>query len=240
MPLSVAGIRKVKVAQCWDDGVVNDERLTQLFRMYNAKATFNLNPGLMLSERQPSGWNVFGQEGSGHSCFGYRTGKLGLNEIKDIYGDFQVASHGWRHESAGLIPDEDFLKSALDTRHFLEDLFQRDCPGYAWPSGFHTPETCRLLKEAGFKYARTARTDENTDDVLAYKDPMLLCPSCHHFDQNFFKKYQAAKKTGVFYFWGHSYELMEYDKLWDQIEQKIRYISQDPDAEWVDVIDLIK
>ena len=35
----------MKVVQCWDDGVVNDVRLTNLLRKYNAKATFNLNPG---------------------------------------------------------------------------------------------------------------------------------------------------------------------------------------------------
>ena len=60
MPLSVAGIRKVKVAQCWDDGVVNDERLTQLFRMYKQRQHL-LEPGLMLSDASVC-WNVFGQK----------------------------------------------------------------------------------------------------------------------------------------------------------------------------------
>jgi hypothetical protein len=36
----------IKVAQCWDDGVLNDLKLTELLRKYNAKATFNLNPAL--------------------------------------------------------------------------------------------------------------------------------------------------------------------------------------------------
>ena len=37
----------MKVVQCWDDGVINDVRLTNLLRKYGAKATFNLNPGTM-------------------------------------------------------------------------------------------------------------------------------------------------------------------------------------------------
>ena len=53
-------------------------------------------------------------------------------------------------------------------------------------------------------------------------------------------RYNQAKETGgAFYFWGHSYEMLDCEGLWDQLEQKIRYISSDPDAEWCDVIDLV-
>lgn len=34
---------------------------------------------------------------------------------------------------------------------------------------------------------------------------------------------------------GHS----EYDQLWNQYEQQIKFISEDPDAEWIDVIDIV-
>ena len=37
----------IRVAQCWDDGVATDIRLTEILRKYNAKATFNLCPGLI-------------------------------------------------------------------------------------------------------------------------------------------------------------------------------------------------
>ena len=45
----------MKVIQCWDDGIVDDVRLTDILRRYNAKATFSLNPGLNLEERS-FGW----------------------------------------------------------------------------------------------------------------------------------------------------------------------------------------
>ena len=52
---------------------------------------------------------------------------------------------------------------------------------------------------------------------------------------------EEAKKNGckVFYFWGHSYEMFEYEPLWQQLEDKIRYITEDPDAEWANVIDIV-
>lgn len=42
----------------------------------------------------------------------------------------------------------------------------------------------------------------------------------------------------MFYFWGHSYEMMDDPKLWDEFESKIAFLSQDPRTEWVDVRDL--
>ena len=57
----------MKVVQCWDDGVVNDARLVELLRHYGAKATFNLNIGLMNIERLTSGWLRLCPEVSGGS-----------------------------------------------------------------------------------------------------------------------------------------------------------------------------
>ncbi|MBO4632893.1 MAG: polysaccharide deacetylase family protein [Lentisphaeria bacterium] len=225
---------KVKVAQCWDDGVATDIRLTEIFRKYHAKATFNLCPGTMAEDTVQPFW--LDPTNSEWSYRGFRGGKVGKRDLKTIYGGFQVASHCWMHENASLIPDADFLKAAMDARNFLEDIFQQECRGFAWPCGRHTPETERLLAEAGFRYGRTV---ENTSDVTLCDNPLALASNCHFLDSNFWRKFQEAKKTGVFYFWGHSYEMMEYDKLWERFEQVIKLISEDPDVEWVDVIDLV-
>ena len=41
----------MKVIQCWDDAVSTDIKLTDILRKYNAKATFNLNAGLIKQEK---------------------------------------------------------------------------------------------------------------------------------------------------------------------------------------------
>ena len=33
--------------------------------------------------------------------------------------------------------------------------------------------------------------------------------------------------------------MMEYEKLWERMENVIKYISEDPEAEWVDVVDIV-
>ena len=47
---------KIKIAQCWDDGVATDIRLIEILRKYQAKATFNLCPGLFQEERIEPHW----------------------------------------------------------------------------------------------------------------------------------------------------------------------------------------
>jgi hypothetical protein len=47
-------------------------------------------------------------------------------------------------------------------------------------------------------------------------------------------------RGGVFYFWGHSYEMYQYDALWNRMDETLRYIADDPEAEWIDVVDLAR
>ena len=225
----------MKVVQCWDDGANSDVRLSGLLRECNAKATFNLNPGLM-GKRVPSSWIKPGDKD--WSFHGYRHGKIGLKDIAEVYDGFQLASHCWKHEKAGTIPDQEWIKSALDARHYLEDIVQHECRGFAWPYGCFTPETVRLLRENGFAYGRITK---NTDDVINSPEPMVLPSSCHYQAGDFWDRYERAKQNGnkVFYFWGHSYEMFDYEPLWQQLEDKIRYITEDPDTEWADVIDIV-
>ncbi|MBQ6470617.1 MAG: polysaccharide deacetylase family protein [Victivallales bacterium] len=225
---------KLKVAMCWDDAVTTDIRLISLLHKYNAKATFNINPGLLPQVTEAPRWVRYGDFGGYR---GFCAGHVGLNDLKAVYGDFCVASHNWKHENAGTIPDEAFLESALHARHFLEDLFGRECPGFAWPCGVTTPATADLLRQNGFRYGRTT---QNTTNVAKAEDPLCLPSNCHFLDAHFYAKYEAAKKeTNVFYFWGHTYETLNYEMLWQQLEFKIEFITNDPDAEWVNVVDLV-
>ena len=142
----------IKVAQCWDDGVATDIRLIEILRKYHAKATFNLCPGLMPDERIEPHWNK--PDGRNWSINGFTGGRVGKNELVKIYGGFQVASHCWKHETPTYVTDAEFIKGAVDARNFLEDLFQRECHGFAWPGGRHTPETEKMLADAGFTRVR--------------------------------------------------------------------------------------
>lgn len=232
----MSGKKKIKVVQCWDDGVINDIRVVELCRKYGAKATFNLNPGNMGEERGKNCWQS-ANPGT-WSYRGFSCGKLAKKDIAEVYEGFELASHCWRHENADSIPAEEWISKAMDARRFLEDIAQKPCLGFAWPCGRTTPETVKALHDAGFAYGRTTA---NAPDVTKCSDVMLLPSNCHFQDNLFYSLYETAKASGVevFYFWGHSYEMFEYDKLWEQYELKLQYISNDPDAEWANVVDIV-
>ncbi len=230
-------MKKVRVAQCWDDGVFTDIRLTEILKKYKAKATFNLCSGLITDESVPVRW-MEGDEENPPTINTFHSGRVCKDRMMEVYGDFEVASHCDLHEDARTTDPQAFLKSAVTSRKFLEDFFQKECRGFAWPYGTYTDETVKLLNESGFAYGRTT---ENTDDVLSYTDPLKLASNCHFMNRLFWEKYQLAKETsGVFYFWGHSYEMADFDPYWKNFEAMIAYISNDPEAEWINVVDIIK
>ena len=219
----------IRVAQCWDDGVLNDIKVAELCRKYNAKATFNLNPASHLAkDRITDGWQLKGTN--------YYPGKLAWNEVRSVYDGFEVASHGMSHKNAGMVDDKVFVADAVSARNVIEDLFQKECRGFAWPCGRYTPETCALMHEAGFAYGRTTQYVES---VLPCEDFMALHSNCHFLNPNFWEIFEKARPSGVFYFWGHSYEMMEDAALWQSYEDKLRRLNEDTEVEWVNVIDLV-
>ena len=215
-----------KVAQCWDDGVLTDIKVAEICRRHCAKATFNLNPGLNQEITSP-GWKFQN----------FEVKRLGKREFKSVYAGFELASHTMTHPRASEIEVEQFRREAVDARHYLEDLKQREQRGFAWPFG-DTPDACaEVLREAGFAYGRTTK---NVPDILENVDLMKLPAHCHFANPDFDRIWKAAKKTGLFYFWGHSYEMKDDPLLWKRYEEQIRCISADPEAQWVNVVDLVE
>ena len=70
---------------------------------------------------------------------------------------------------------------------------------------------------------------------------MRLNSTCHFQDGSFLSKFLKVKENGgIFYFWGHSYEMLDCEGLWRQLENKLDFLSSDPDVEWIDVIDIVR
>lgn len=228
----------IKVAMCWDDGPSTDIRLTSICRKYGAKATFNLCPKWIGAKTTLPTWQSQPQIGV-WSHKGFQCGRVGLDRLHEVYDGFEVASHCMCHETVGKnMPLNRFLKGAIDARKFLEDEFQKPCRGFAWPCGQYDDHSALGLQEAGFAYGRTT---EQTVDPQIYAHPLILKSNGHFQDGNFWEKFEAAKANGskFFYFWGHSYEMMDCEGLWNQLEEKIRLFSEDPDVSWANVIDIV-
>lgn len=215
--------KRMKVVQCWDDGVSADIQLIDVLRRHDAKATFNLNASLHKKEQSPS-WIYKETE----VC------RLGWNDMKDIYEGFTIANHSLTHPHLEQISIEEARREIVEGRKQLQDFFGAPILGFAYPCGTYNEDVMNILKEAGHLYARTTK---NVSHPFPPKNPMAFHPNCKFNTEDFWERYEEAKECGVFYFWGHSYELIT-EEMWKEFENKIERITADVTTEWVDVVDL--
>ena len=219
----------MKIMQCWDDGVANDAPLVDMLRKYHAKATFNINPGV---NGQHDRLEVFEELFRGQ----FAVYHLSLDEMKDLYRGFKIAGHSMTHPHLIQLTAADLQSELGDCMEFIRDYFGQDEVGFAYPFGDYNAEVKQALRNVGYRYARTVL---KSDGILRLDDPMELHPHCHFMSSDFWTKYEKVREqNGIFYFWGHSYEMMDDKALWDEFESKLARINEDPNAEWIDVIDL--
>lgn len=216
----------VRVIQAWDDGVVEDARLVGLLRQHGARAAFNLNPGLY-REQRAFGW----MDGD------RRVVRLGLWELREIYSGFEVASHSLTHPRLTAADDRQLRNEVFGSKAWLEDFFQRPVHGFCYPFNDYDDRVLEVVREAGYRYARGTGP---SDAAFPPEDPLLFPPSCHVLDPSFRDRYARAKaRNGVFFCWGHSYELHS-ESMWDAFERVIADISRDPEATWMEPSELFR
>ncbi len=213
------------VAQCWDDGVTTDARLADILRRYGARASFNLNAGLYEAHRRP-GWRYRGTQVSW----------LGWNEMRSVYDGFTIANHSLQHPHLDQIPVEAARREIQEGRDRLEQFFGRPVRGFAYPFGTYNETVKALLRETGHGYARTVGS---VPHPFPPSDPMEFHPSCHFLAPDFWARYEKAKSGGVFYFWGHSYEMIA-EEQWAAFERTIARIGADPESRWGDLPELFE
>lgn len=204
--------KRLRVVQCWDDGREHDLQLCDILRRQGAKATFNLNASVL--DQPNRAWS------RNHA----------------VYDDFTVANHSLTHPHLASIPIEAARAEIVDGRKRLQDLFGRPVLGFAYPFGTYTPAVMDALREAGHVYARTTVPVEQ---CFPPQDPMAFHPNCHFLAPDFWERYERARACGVFYFWGHSYEIKT-DEMWQAFEAAMARISRDPHAAWTELVDLFR
>lgn len=215
----------MRVVQCWDDGVVDDIRLIEILRKWNAKASFNLNYGLHQEKRYLQ-WKYKESK---------EVWKLALPELRSVYDGFLVANHTLTHIRPTQVALEVITAEIMEGCDRLEQHFGCAIEGFAYPYGDYNEAVMNAVRAAGHLYARTTG---NTGRVFPPENPMAFHSSCHHANPNFWEIYEEVKAAnGVFYFWGHSYEFVT-EEDWQVIDGKIARISADPAAEWCNLPDI--
>ena len=211
----------------YDDGVLQDIRLTELFRKYKLGATFNLNSSLL-----------------GNSNSLIRNGvkvdhtKVKPDEIKDVYKGFEIAGHTMTHPFLPNMEEKDIIKEVEEDRKKLSELAGYEIVGFAYPGGGinYNSHVSKIIKEnTNVKYARTTVETHNFDvqtNLYEFK------PSVYHI--NYDKMVELGKEfinlkceeKKIFYVWGHSYEFDAWN-FWNKFEEFLKLISFRDDIDYL-------
>ena len=208
---------KKAITFSYDDGVTSDLRLIELLNKYQLKCTFNLNYGLGPTL---GGWEYKGKQ----------VNRLKLREHIASYAGHEIAAHALTHQNLVEIGVEAARQEMTEDAKGLTKLFG-SCPvGMAYPYGTFDDNIVELLRELGFRYARTVWESCNFD---VQKDLLRFRPTCHHDNERLFELAEEfltmeTEEPKIFYIWGHSYEF-EGNENWDRMEQFCRMVSKRED-----------
>ena len=139
------GGRHKALTMSYDDGKLEDIRLTELFRKYGIKGTFHLNSGLCGGES--------GKE------------RISPDQWQEVYRGQEVSCHTVLHPTIARSPISQVALQVLEDRRRLEEQVGYPIRGMSYPNGSYTNEIKELLPKLGIEYSRiVGNTDEFSRD----------------------------------------------------------------------------
>jgi peptidoglycan-N-acetylglucosamine deacetylase len=191
----------------YDDGVVEDRQLVEIFNKYKVKGTFHINSGLLDKKNH-----------------------IAASEVAGLYEGHEVSCHSVTHPFLETMGKESVVAEILEDRRNLEALTGYPVVGLSYPFGTYNSQVLDILKSLGIVYSRTVKATEKfslPDNFLEWH------PTCHH-NHDIMKKAEVFEKAYqslcLFYVWGHSYEFARNDN-WDLIENFCAKVSAN-DTVW--------
>ncbi len=209
--LRFPGGKKKALTFSYDDGVVADKRLVEVFRKNGLKGTFNINSG----------------------SIGKSPSKLTEEEVISTYTPdvCEVACHGLMHATATYCDTAALCVDVVEDRKNLESLLGKRVNGMAYANGSYPDYFVDICRSCGIYYSRTTVA---THQFGIPTDWLRLDPTCHHNDPELnnladrFLNADVPRAPYMFYVWGHSYEF-DRDDNWDLMEQFAEKMSGNDD-----------
>lgn len=224
--LAFPGYARKAVTFSYDDGCIQDRRLTALFREYGLKATFNLYSA------------CFGESTRiHHGGFELDYSKIAEDEVAALYEGFEVASHTRHHYDLRSLDDATVLEEIASDRQALAALTGYAIDGMAYPGGVYNSHVRDLAEQSGVLYARTINETKST---ALPEDFYQWHPTAHDSDpalpgivDRFLTS--SGKELRLLYIWGHSFELdKEGGARWNNLQNLCESLAGRSDVWYAD------
>lgn len=109
--------------------------------------------------------------------------RIPLEEVKEVYEGFEIASHTLNHKNLKKCSEEELMHQILEDVKNLEQTFGQQITGFAYPYGMSNDACIPVLKEAGIRYSRTVGSNH---DFRFPEEPYYLPMTCWHISRKVF------------------------------------------------------
>lgn len=202
----------------FDDGVVQDRILAEMFNRYGMKATFNL---------------CSAEWGQIHTIDHLGTvvdhSELPAEEIRNVYRGHEIAAHTKHHPSnLDELPAEQMQNEIKSNCEELEHLLCTKIVGLAYPWGKWNHAIISYLKDhTDIRYARTAKASESfapPEDWYAWAPTFRATdPALAEKVERFLQEPDNGVKLMMIM--GHAFEFDKIPLGWFNFEQVLRNLS---------------
>lgn len=206
------------ILSSWDDGTIEDLKLVDLLKKYDIVAMFYfpVYPGL-----------ANGRKGRK---------SLDKEQRQTIAKDFDIGSHTLTHPLLTRIDPSIARTEIENSKLMLQDEFGREVDFFAYPRGYANPELQMMVKEAGYKGARSTIVGRIHPSENPYFEETTVHVGCNRkeyagkkwLDYALDMLDQAIKTpNSVYHLFGHSWEIEKNDG-WYDLEKLLKEINERP------------
>jgi hypothetical protein len=202
----------------WDDGIPQDKRAAELMHRHGWRASFFFNHHSPMVGR----WKA----------------------LEDL--GMEVGSHSWSHPFYPLQSPQRCRDESVMMRRFLESKVNHPVISFAYPFNYGAAfdadgdYVLRAQQEAGYLSCRSTMNGPLALDAPG--DPLVMRTDGHFLmgQEKIEAAWQlaAAKSRGIFYIWGHTYEIVK-DEDWKSFEDLLRKYGKRPEAWYASQGDLM-
>lgn len=218
----------MKITFSWDDNHKLNLKVADLFEDFGFRATFFINKDPTVNHLPP----------------------MEEDEIKNLFQrGFEIGAHTITHPILTEIRSNNILWDEINgSKTYLEHLLKTDIAGFCYPKGQFNDTVIRLVKSAGYRYARRVGEGSFSDSNNSYeiiptiqiynrlqrryirirkrilnREPYSLSGDWKNSCLLFMEK-ASKKRDALIHVWGHSWEV-DQQQLWKDLEDLLERID---------------
>ena len=112
-----------------------------------------------------------------------------MPEIRDLSQDFEIGAHSMTHRRLPTISEREAAREIIESKAVLEQVIGKEIKVFCYPGGAYTKLHMQLVKDAGYRYARTVARY-----TFTVGDPYAAGTSLHVYNHRFgFDLWQTAR-----------------------------------------------